>query len=180
MKHEGHDRTRKYSTWVTETQEMNGFPPADNEMGSCCAFTSSTTSTQLSFVHLVLHQCPIPQRILHLHHPLLILKLPLQCLLFFVWDRKKHLPDVWDFQFPICRFPIADFQDFVIAKAISDAFGLNVQSPNTGDLTLTRGFDAELIHEKQGFSMTTMRIWRRRAFGFNVQSFNTISGLHAE
>ena len=79
-------------------------------MGTCCAFTSSSTSTQPSFVIQFFINAQFPSAffvcIIHsqssnFHH---------NVLMFFVRDIKKHLPGVWDFRFLSCRFPIADFE----------------------------------------------------------------------
>jgi len=110
---------------VTEPQEMNGFPPADNEMGTCCAFSiffhintvlirSSNSSATSNYPVFLSGACTLnPQ-------------LPLQYLIAKVWAHNIWLKAClqWSDRSP------------KTLRAIPDAFGVNVQSYNTGDLML--------------------------------------------
>ena len=101
---------------MTETQEMNGFPPADNEMAPAALshFSSYFIHTDTALIrHPILHQHLIPHcspsTALTLN-PRTSITIP-RC--FFVQDIKTRgggdetLPGAWDFQFPIADFEIS-------------------------------------------------------------------------
>ena len=143
-------KVREYGTWVTVTQEMNDFPPADNEMGPAALLhlffihintalihssnPSSTSNYAAFFIHSTRSQSSTSLTI---------------AWYFFMQDVEKHTVEetkpcqVFEFGFANFRFQIAEFSwsprchIWLIAhlqwsdRSFCRCFRFNVQSHNS-------------------------------------------------